>query len=108
MNYKVGLRKGHDVYLRGIILNEAVTQSLGIVRIKRINRHPETVFLDNTNLTINFANNGFKLLKLLHGNNGEVIHNYNVAKSRVKLEIILLVNILVITIPLKQNKKITT
>lgn len=90
------------MYLRGIVLNEAVTQ--GFLSF-RIHRHPEAIFLNNTNLTINFTKHTFEFLKFLLRDDGEVIHHYDVSKPRLKLEIIFLVNIFVITKPPKKKYK---
>ena len=49
----------------------------------KINRQLEAILHDNTNLTINFLNHSFLLLELLPWKDREVIHDNDVAKSRL-------------------------
>ena len=81
-------------HLRCIILDKAIAQSLFSLWI---NRHPEAILLDEANLAIDFSYDTFKLLKLLLWNNREIVHHYNVPKPSIKLQILLLENIIIIT-----------
>ena len=67
-------------YQRSIKLNKTITHCfLGL----RINRHPQPIVLNQTNLTVDFTNNTFKLLKLLPRHNRQIVNNDNIAKSSV-------------------------
>ena len=72
--------KKQHIYLRSVILNEAVT--IGLVYLC-IRRHPKPSY--HTMLTKDPAYKILQFLILLWGNNRQIIHNNNVRKSQFKL-----------------------
>lgn len=88
-------------HLRGIVLDEAVTEGLFGVRV---NRHPKSILLDNPDLAVDLADDVLQLLELFRRNNRQVVDDDDVTEPGLKLQLLPREQIVVIITEIKQTE----